>query len=799
MGTGVTGRSGAPSKRGIPTTGMRGGLGRTLLTAFLILTILPLAVIGSYAARQNQRNLEDQVTARLLSVAALKSDAFEHWLHTLQSVVATSLSETDTSDAFYDRWWTRLQTQIPEFQGVVVLDAQRQPIYVAESQGVDCEGMILSAIEADSSDFTDGLALHRAPLSTATLSVSDRAGDSEAIVCLAPASIRDILKVDRGIGNTGRVVLVSNEGRIWPDDEEFLMPGPMGSAGKRTGSISARYENASGDRVIGAYHPIMDRDEGVLVEQQESEVLSSTENMAATLIGMVLAVALVTTAIAAVVIRQITRPVIDLTESAVAMAEGELDQHLNVRSRDEIGILTYVFNEMAADLKSLYEDLEAKVVERTRRLQQANYQIQRRALHLEASQDVSQVVTSIRDPEVILSRVTELILQRFFYSSVAIYLVNPGGSEAQLQAVSPDVDNSENGTEVSKRWAACYRIGDGSVVASAIRKGVPQVHNEPGLKSDGYERTLSLVAVPLRMEERRIGAIAVATVAHEGIQPDELHVLETLANQVTIALENAHAYERERIAMMHLEAAEAFKARFLSNMSHELREPLNTAIGFSRVLLKGIDGPLNDRQRQDVEQIYKDSQNLLGLINDILAISQLQAGLMELRLQPVQISDMVEAVLPTASALVRGKDVEFATQVPDDLPRLRADPDRLRQVLVHLLNNAAKFTDAGAITLRAWVDDGYVYVSVNDTGVGIPQEDRERIFAQFEKGNGNPPGAGLGLALCKEFIELHGGNIWVDSEVGVGSTFTFSVPVYAQTDAMAVVQAPLSHEQIAQA
>jgi signal transduction histidine kinase len=426
--------------------------------------------------------------------------------------------------------------------------------------------------------------------------------------------------------------------------------------------------------------------------------------------------------------------------------------------------------------------LEAKVVERTERLQRANYQIQRRALHLQASQDVSQAVTSIRDPEVLLSQVTDLILQRFFYASVAIYLVEPGGSEAHLRAISPNLDRNEDGMDVNRRWAPSYRTGDGSVVASAIHKGVSQVHNEPGSQSGGYERTLSLVAVPLKMEDRMVGALAVATMVHEGIQSDELHVLESLANQVTIALENAHAYERERIAMMHMEAAEAFKARFLSNMSHELREPLNTAIGFSRVLLKDIDGPLNDRQRQDVEQIYQDSQRLLGLINDILAISQLQAGLMELRLQPVRLSEMIEAVLPTASALVRGKDVEFCTEVSDDLPELHADPDRLRQVLVHLLNNAAKFTDAGSITLRAWVNDGYAYVSVRDTGVGIPREDRERIFTQFEKGNGNPPGAGLGLALCKEFIELHGGNIWVDSEVGIGSTFTFSIPIYPQND-----------------
>ncbi|MGC9348086.1 MAG: sensor histidine kinase, partial [Anaerolineae bacterium] len=264
-------------------------------------------------------------------------------------------------------------------------------------------------------------------------------------------------------------------------------------------------------------------------------------------------------------------------------------------------------------------------------------------------------------------------------------------------------------------------------------------------------------------------------------QADELEVLELLANQVTIALENARAYERERLAMEQLEAAEAFKARFLANMSRELREPLNTIIGFSRLLMKGIEGPLNSQQLEDLRQIHGDSQRLLLLINDILVISQLQAGLVELGLRRVALQDIVDGVMPTASALVRGKEIKLIEDIPEDLPMLRADPIRLRQVLVHLLNNAAKFTEHGHIMLRAWANDDEVYVSVSDTGIGIPLEDRNRIFSRFEKGSGaigrDDQGVGLGLALSKEFIELHGGQIWVDSEAGAGSTFTFSVPV----------------------
>ncbi len=228
-------------------------------------------------------------------------------------------------------------------------------------------------------------------------------------------------------------------------------------------------------------------------------------------------------------------------------------------------------------------------------------------------------------------------------------------------------------------------------------------------------------------------------------------------------------------------------------MSHELRGPLNSILGFSRLMLKGFDGPLSEEQMADLQRIYANSQHLLGLINDILTISEIQAGLLDLEFQMVDLRDLIVSVLPTASALIRGKEVLLIQQIPPELAVIRGDPDRIRQVLLHLLTNAAKFTDKGEITLRAWSDDEMVYISIRDTGVGIHPKDRERIFAGFEKaspGNGagvaavadgietpRAQGVGLGLALCKEFVELHGGQIWLDSEVGKGSTFTFSLPI----------------------
>lgn len=839
-------------ERSCPTPGMRGGLGRTLLTAFLILTILPLAVIGGYATQQNRRHMEHEAASRLVAVAFLRGEALLRWVEANQVILMSSMNDLSAaggpvplesaspSDGMtYSRWWAMLIQRFPDLDGAAVLSPDLEMQW---SRG-SCR--LLAANIASQGTVPLGslmLAYSEVEQPDAAAVIARLSSGGLAMVCLPGEVVERVLETDLGVGETGRVRLVT-QAKLWPSGDPTpafadAVPSPYPLDADAATDL---YQDADGEWVIGAYYPLPDFDGGILVEQSRGEVLSSTERIAGALIALVLAVALGTTVIAAIVIRQITRPVIDLTESALAMAAGDLDQHLTVRSRDEIGILTYVFNEMAAELVSLYDDLEAKVVERTKRLQQANYQIQRRALHLQASQEVSQTITSIRDPNALLEQVTDLIRNHFVYSSVAVYLVAPGGREACLQACSPTWAASRQhltpedgpaealdrcaGEEQfitdSGTWLMRLRAGDGSVVGRAIRKGTSQIRSDtvttgiPEPASDDPSETQweaglrvrvrSQVAVPLRIaalendgtwsssepasEERIAGVIAVRTTAHEEVQRDELAVLEALANQVSIALENARAYEREQQAMAQLESAEAFKARFLTNISRDLMGPLNTILGFSRLLLKGIDGPLSQRQADDLERIHHDGQHLHVLINDILSISEIQAGLLALRLQAVDLKELLDGVMPTARALVRGKDIELGQEIPTDLPRLHADPGRLRQVLIHLFTNAAKFTEAGEIGVRAWAAEDEVYVSVSDTGIGIPVEDREHVWRRFEKGRGRQKGEqhlgsdggrgiGLGLALCREFIQMHGGRIWVDSEVGVGSVFTFSVPIH---------------------
>lgn len=764
------------NQRTVPTTGMRGGLGRTLLTAFLLLAVVPLALIGGYAAHQNGKNLEAESFTKLQAVANLRAESLLRWIDTLHLTAALAPEpEGESWTREIGRWWSTSQGYLVNVIGAAFVDSQGHVVW-----GVGTCPQVVDQYEEYVLE--PGEAVTRFLEGEPVVLVVEPKRAGWMVLCADGHAVEDVLQVSAVSTGTMRLALVI-EGRMWPEGEPLAMPG-IERVSPENG-LQATYERA-GHLMVGAYVPVPGFSGGIVVEQPWDEAAAATERMVAMLIAFVLAVALTTTAIAAVVIRQITRPVIQLTESALKMADGDLDQRLAVRSRDEIGILTHVFNEMAADLKALYTDLEGKVVERTRRLQEANYQIQRRALHLQASQDVSHAITSIRDPEELLTQVAELIRNHFVYTTVAIYLVKTGASTARLQAFSPHpsvVSGADDVGSVEWQWPEVCRPGDGTIIGRAVRREVSQVVSEPVSDPDGwYQRTVSRMAVPMKMEGRLVGVLGAMTTSHESVQHDELEVLEALAAQIAIALENARAYERERLAALRLEQAETFKAQFLANMSRELMGPLNTIIGFSRLLLKGIDGALTPQQLEDIAQIHQGSQYLFYLITDILSISEIQAGTMELRLQPVDVRKLVDGVVPTATALIHGKPITLRREVPEDLSLVWADPSRLRQVLVNLLSNAAKFTEKGEIEIYAWEGEGEVYISVRDTGVGIPAADCERLFQYFEQGSHaasqQGSGVGLGLALCRDFVTMHGGRIWVDSEVDVGTTFTFTVPVY---------------------
>lgn len=800
--------SGLKERSRIPTTGMRGGLGRTLLTAFLVLAIVPLSAVTWYATQRERHDIQREITAKLSSVSAMMENQVRQWVEyrtrdlallaalpiTQQSVgalVTADGSGQSAVDAGAARDVLRdqlraLLVQDPAFRRLAVLDGADQVLVAIDVADLPVGLAILPAPEQ--SACLEAISLDQ--IENAGLMVGQRItapkGDGKTLGTLTgwlnPCNLVPMMRAASELETIGEIYLVDANGMSLSHGREVVSPGIQ--AALTGGDAEVLNDNYAGVPVIGVYRWMADLGLVLVAEQTQENAFAPMDNVTAAIVGATLGVALVTAVIAAIVTRQITRPIVRLTESALNIAEGNMEQRVPVKSRDEIGILAYVFNRMAAELKVLYDDLEEKVAQRTALLQKANYQIQRRAIQLATTVEVGQVATSTLEPDHLLQEVVQLVHDSFFsYSYVGIYLLDDSGNQVLLKEAT---GGSEDVRAVK---AEAVPAGHGSPVGQAVVTGEPcivryeperaqKVFLSPYVRAEG--------ALPLKMGDQVIGVLDILSTEEDDFDTDDVSVLQTVANQITIALENARTYVTEREAAKRLRELDRSKRRFLVNMSHELRTPLTNIIGFSRLMLKGIDGPLSERQRDDTQIIYHNGEHLLGLINDLLDISHIEAGLMELQFREVNLADLINSVMATASALVRDKDVQLEQKVPSDLPKVHADAARIRQVLLRLLTNAAKFTEQGAITVRAWSADRQVLVSVSDTGAGIPQEDFDRIFEQFEQGsleNGRrPDGAGLGLALSKEFVEMHGGQIWVESEMGVGSRFTFSLPLIQKVE-----------------
>src|SRR5262249_11532588 len=230
-----------------------------------------------------------------------------------------------------------------------------------------------------------------------------------------------------------------------------------------------------------------------------------------------------------------------------------------------------------------------------------------------------------------------------------------------------------------------------------------------------------------------------------------------------------------------LEVASQHKSEFLANMSHELRTPLNAIIGFSEVLSEKMFGELNEKQEEYLKDIYASGTHLLSLINDILDLSKIEAGRMEVELSDFHLPTAIDNALMLVRERAGRRSIALHMSIDNRVGQIQADERKVRQVVLNLLSNAIKFTpEGGRIEVGATPKDGLVEVSVSDTGVGIAPEDQEAVFEEFRQvgtADKKVEGTGLGLTLCRKFVELHGGRIWVKSEVGVGSTFTFSLPL----------------------
>jgi two-component system, NtrC family, sensor kinase len=442
---------------------------------------------------------------------------------------------------------------------------------------------------------------------------------------------------------------------------------------------------------------------------------------------------------------------------------------------DEIALLQTFADQavIAIENARLLTELEARTQELTRSVDQ-----------LTALGDVGRAVSSSLDLDTVLTTIVGRAVQLSGTDGGTIFEYDGAMEEFLARAAL----NADEGQSAMLR-ATRLRRGEGAVGQMAVTREPLQI---PDIAAEGaYEGRLrgalleagtrSVLAIPLLHEDRLVGGLVVTRRTPGAFTTEVVEILRTFATQSALAIQNARLFHEIERKSRELEVASQHKSEFLASMSHELRTPLNAVIGFSDVLLQGMFGETNEKQTEYLRDILASGQHLLSLINDILDLSKIEAGRMDLDVAAFDLPSAIDDAMLLMRERASRRGITLGRHVDEHLGEIRADQRKVKQVLLNLLSNAVKFTpEGGRIDVRAGLANGTAEISVTDTGIGIAAEDHDAVFEEFRqvgKADKKAEGTGLGLALCRKFVELHGGRIWVKSQIGAGSTFTFTLPV----------------------
>ena len=473
--------------------------------------------------------------------------------------------------------------------------------------------------------------------------------------------------------------------------------------------------------------------------------------------------------------RQMFVPIRALQAGARQLEASNFGHRIEVKAAVEIEELADYFNRMAGQLRESYGALEQKVEERTRDLEQSIREL--KALEeigraVASSLDLNSVLATIVTRAVELSKADAGAIYSYDASRQVFELAEAHGVDQAFKDAIRDiqitVDESAMGFSAQKREPIC--IPD---LAAAPEYPLKDLTLRAGFHS--------VLVVPLLGQVETLGALVVQRRVTGDFPASTVGLMQTFAHQSVLAMNNARLFREVDRKGRELAIANEHKDQFFANMSHELRTPLNGMLGFAELLTDGLYGTLPDKAVEILDLVQKDGKHLLGLINDVLDISKIDAGQLKLSLDDYSLGAIVDTVVASTGSLAHAKALEIKTEVPPDLPVGRGDGRRLTQVLLNLVGNAIKFTEAGSIEIRAKAVNGHFNIAVQDTGPGIPVEDQARIFEEFQQVDNSSTrqkgGTGLGLSISRRLIEVHGGRIDLQSTLGVGSTFNIVLPV----------------------
>jgi signal transduction histidine kinase len=588
------------------------------------------------------------------------------------------------------------------------------------------------------------------------------------------------------VGERGQAYVIDAQSRLiaYPDISQVLRNTDM----SRLAQVQAARAGASGEpqdvqealdlrgrTVLTAYAPVPPLNWLVFVELPRAEAYAPLYGSIQRS-GVLLLAALAFAVLAGLVLaRRMVGPIQALRAGAARLGGGDLAQRIAIKTGDELEGLADQFNDMAGRLQESYADLENKVEVRTRELA-------RSVGELRALGEVSQAVNSTLDVEEVLRTIVTKAVELSATDAGAIYVFDENRQEFRLRATYGMSEAMI--AAISDRHIG---IGDANIGEAARRREPIQISDlreAPASALDdiilgaGYR---ALLIVPLLRPDRTVGLLVVRRREPGAFSQSTVDLLETFADQSVLAIQNARLFREIEEKGRELELASRHKSQFLANMSHELRTPLNAILGYSELILDNIYGEPSEKVRGVLERVQSNGRHLLGLINAVLDLSKIEAGQLTLSINDYSLKEVVQGAFVAVESLATAKRLALKVDLPAALPTGCGDEQRIAQVLLNLVGNAIKFTEAGEVAITASAVNGAFTVAVRDTGPGIAVADQARIFEEFQQADNSSTrskgGTGLGLAISKRIVEMHGGRIWVESEQGKGSTFAFTLPI----------------------
>jgi signal transduction histidine kinase len=451
------------------------------------------------------------------------------------------------------------------------------------------------------------------------------------------------------------------------------------------------------------------------------------------------------------------------------------------------------FTESQIKLLETFADQAVIAIENVRlfhEIQARTRELARSVGELKALGEVGQAVSSTLELETVLTSIASHAVQLSGADCGVIYEYDEDKQEFHLRA-----SHRMEREVVEALRATPVRLGEGVTGRAATTRTpvqVPDILNQreetgtrtrPMLTRLGYR---SLLSVPLLREQQIMGALTVWRRESGNFEPEVVNLLQTFSTQSALAIQNARLFREIEEKGRQLEVANRHKSAFLASMSHELRTPLNAIIGFTRLVVRKTEGQIPELQKENLKKSLVSSEHLLNLINGLLDLSKIEAGRMEVFVERFKLDEVIRDAVSTVEPMLKERRVQLRTDIGLDISALNTDREKLKQILLNLLSNAAKFTEQGEIKISACQENGSLKLVVSDTGIGMKQEALAQIFEEFRQADMSSTrrygGTGLGLTIVKKFVNLLGGDIEVESEVGKGSKFMITLPVSLQSE-----------------